>query len=58
MEIFSKSTFELFLIEGIEMYQLLSVTWKNIDPSRNYCRSKVSVLCVIQIVLALRQRFL
>ena len=27
---------------GGNMYQILLVPWKNIVPSRNYCRSKVS----------------
>ena len=27
---------------GGNMYQMLLVRWKNIVPSRNFCRSKVS----------------
>ena len=32
----------LFLIEGSDIYQLVLVPWKNIVPSLNYRRSKVS----------------
>ena len=41
-KILSKSTLELFLIDGSNIYQMLLVPLKNIVPSRNYCRSKVS----------------
>ena len=42
IKILSKLTLELFLIEMSDIYQMLLVPWKNIVPSRNYCRSKVS----------------
>ena len=46
IKIISKSTLWLFLIEGSDIYQLLLIPWKNIVPSRNYRRSKVSA-CVL-----------
>ena len=42
IKILSKLTLYLFLVEGSDIYQLLLVPWKNIVPSRNYRRSKVS----------------
>ena len=45
IKIMSKSTLWLFLIEGSDIYQLLLIPWKNIVPSRNDRRSKVSA-CV------------
>ena len=38
---FQKSNFCLFLIEEIDIYQMLLVLWKNIVPSRSYRWSKV-----------------
>ena len=42
--LFSKSTFQLFLIEGSDIYLLLLIPWKNINLSRSYCWSKVSAV--------------
>ena len=45
MKIVQKSTFRLFLIEEIDIDQMLLVPLKNIVPSGSYYRSKVSA-CV------------
>ena len=42
--IHEKSTFSLFLIEEIDIYQMLLVRWKNTVPSRSYRWSKVNRL--------------
>ena len=46
MNFFQKLPFWLFLIEEIDIYQMLLVLWKNIIPNQSYRWSKVSA-CVL-----------